>query len=194
VAEVGQQLAWLGAALRTSPWKEGVACCTPFIEAQSGSGDQSLPFAIGFRIDSPSAKGNGQCWHGLFRRPVIAQGFPIPQRTKTNTGLETPINMAAALARAKYIDTFNSKLFIKGFSTMLIPVKRSDNIVIWHLLYNGHPNDRISYLDSSSVEHADVTMRELETTRHIIGWCSEAVLTAGRCISLRVGGNGLAAN
>jgi hypothetical protein len=66
---------------------------------------------------------------------------------------------------------------------MLVPVKRSDNIVVWHLLYNRRANDRISYLDASAVEHADVTASELEKTRHIIGWCSEASSTPGRCMA-----------
>lgn len=31
LVEVGEQFAWLGAALRSSPWESGVAYCSPFI-------------------------------------------------------------------------------------------------------------------------------------------------------------------
>lgn len=125
---------------------------------------------------------NGQCWHALFKEVVIARGFPIPRRPKTNTGLEIPLNMLAALTRTRYVDTFHSKIFIKGFSSMLVPTSRYEDIVVWHLIHSKSAADRISYLDCS-VEHLDVQIAGLERSRHVVGWCSEAECIAGTSTS-----------
>ena len=136
VAEIGEQLAWLGAALRSSPYELGVAYCTPFVSdihvsnaPHPVSGIRLGPIFFARSI-SPCRKGkntlepsNGQCWHNMFRNPVVVKGYPIPRRSEPNTGLEIPLNMMAGLARTQRVNTFNGKLFIKGFSTMLVPTK-----------------------------------------------------------------------
>jgi hypothetical protein len=193
VAEIGEQLAWLGAALRTSPCPSGVVYCRPFIHNindlnsnDSGDGTRELRCRIKFKMEECEdilPNDNGQCWHALFKGAVIVRGFPILQRPEVDTGLEIPLNILAALTRTRYIDTFHSKLFIKGFSSMLVPTKRSDDMVIWHLLYNKRANDRISYLDCD-VEHVEVPIGDLERTRHVVGWCSEAECHVGMYKSL----------
>lgn len=195
VAEIGEQLAWLGAVLQSSPYTTGVVYCTPFIDNLSSvgcdNGDSSgtvpaLQCRIKFRFEKGEnsiSSSNGQCWHDMFLRPVIAQGFPIPIRSESATGLEMPLNMMAALLRTPFINTFRSNVFIKGFSAMLVPTKRTDDILIWHLLHSKYSNDRISYLDCN-IEHADINIAELESVRHVVGWCSEAVIIAGMCNSV----------
>ncbi|KAM0510719.1 hypothetical protein ACHAPE_010620, partial [Trichoderma viride] len=60
---------------------------------------------------------------------------------------------------------------------MLLPTERNGDMIIWHLVYN-HDRKRISYLENT-VQHAkNVSIFDLETTRHILGWCSEAVFFA----------------
>jgi hypothetical protein len=83
---------------------------------------------------------------------VIARGFPILKRPEEGTGLEIPLDMIAALADARYINSFQSKIYMKGFSTMLVPTKKSGDTLVWHLLYNDRPESRISYLDCGIVD------------------------------------------
>jgi hypothetical protein len=190
VAEIGEQLAWLGAALRTSPSNKRVVYCVPFIEPITVDAPQntesitkSLQCDIKFRFEDCEDTlqvTNGQCWHALFRTSVIVRGFPIPRKPQWETGLEIPLNVLAALTRTRYIDTFNSKIFVKGFSSMLVPTKRFGDTLIWHLLYNDRYDDRISYLDCG-VEHTDIQIPDLERVRHVVGWCSEAVYNVGMC-------------
>lgn len=130
--------------------------------------------------DAPQ-NGNGKCWHALFGEVVIVRGFPIPRRPDMNTGLELPLNMLAALTRTRYVDTFHSKVFIKGFSSMLVPTRRSEDVVVWHLLYNRRAIDRISYLDCD-FEPLIIQISDLEQMRHVVGWCCEAECTAGMSI------------
>ncbi|KAK6811024.1 hypothetical protein RU639_013191 [Aspergillus parasiticus] len=191
VAEIGEQFAWLGAALRSSPHEFGVSCCMPFISSLHIS---SIPQRVSGRLVWPDilckidftfqvrekqfTPSNAQCWHNLFGNPVVAQGYPIPWRSETSTGLEIPLNMMAGLANTKHVNSFNKKLFIKGFSTMLVPTRQSGYMILWHLIYN-IDGRRISYIQHTVPHIGNVSIFDLERARHVLGWCSEARYNAG---------------
>jgi len=192
VAEIGEQFAWLGAALRSSPYDLGIACCIPYI-SNIRTDFTSRPLfgshsrhAILCNIDFTKAEidqhlesSNGQCWHSMFRNPVIVAGYPIPRRSEPNTGLEIPLDIMAALVRTRRANVFSGKLFIKGFSAMLIPTRRSGDMLIWHYLYN-KDGKYLSY-QNTIVPHAEsVSFFHLRKPRHFVGWCSDAKLTAGK--------------
>ncbi|KAL6699840.1 hypothetical protein J3F84DRAFT_345145 [Trichoderma pleuroticola] len=88
-----------------------------------------------------------------------------------------PLNMIAALANTQRVDEFDGRIFIKGFSTMLIPTDYTQGVVIWHLQYRSD-GDHISYFDAC-VPHTSIHISDLEQSRHIVGWCSQAVIFAG---------------
>ncbi|KAJ5984630.1 hypothetical protein N7481_006729 [Penicillium waksmanii] len=191
VAEIGEQFAWLGAALRSSPYELGIAYCTPIISdvhissaPQQASRSQSCPHILG-KIDfvfqereKQSTTSNAQCWHNLFRNPVVVTGYPISWRSETGTGLEIPLNIMAGLARTKRVNSFNKKLFVKGFSTMLIPTRQNGPTILWHLMYN-IDRSRISYIQHTVPHLEDISIFDLEKARHVLGWCSEARYNAG---------------
>jgi hypothetical protein len=192
VAEIGEQLAWLGAALRSSTYKLGVAYCTPFVSdihfdnaSHSVSGTpcwSDVLCKIDFIMQEKEEHlepSNGQCWHNMFRNPVVVKGYPIRCRSEPDTGLEIPLNIMAGLARTRRVNTFNGKLFIKGFSTILVPTRHSGDLLIWHLLYNKDGN-RISYLDNTVAHAEHVSVFDLEKARQVLGWCSEIKYYAGR--------------
>jgi hypothetical protein len=122
---------------------------------------------------------NGKCWQGMFLNPIVVKGYPIPFRTKAGTGMEIPLNMMAGLARSEQVDVFNRKTLIKGFSTLLVLTKRTENTIFWHLIYN-KDGSRISYLQSAVTHAENVTNVDLGSLRHVLGWCSEAKFYAGR--------------
>ncbi|RFU74661.1 pfs domain-containing [Trichoderma arundinaceum] len=194
IAEVGEQLAWLGAALRINPRDGEPVCCSPFITAyrkkmslrhhNSLSMLPEVMYSIGFTDDTlqPCSSLNGQCWHNLFMNPVIVKGFPIPSRTGLGAGSEIPLNIILGLARTQRVDHFNGRAFIKGFSTMLVPTKRSEDAMLWHLIYN-KDGSRISYLDDSISLTEHITLSDMEQCRHIVGWCTEAKYYAGSALA-----------
>lgn len=114
----------------------------------------------------------------MFRNPVLVEGFPVLRRPKLDTGLEMPLNMMSALANTQRIDEFNGKIFIKGFSTMLIPTDYIEGVIIWHLQYR-KDGDHISYFDAC-VPHISMNASDIEQSRNIVGWCSQADLFAGK--------------
>lgn len=198
LAEIGEQFAWLGAALRTSPSSSGVAFCTPSLHVSTPSATEKYfdirlsqtpcnAFCdIRFRLhtgEPPTERPRGQCWHGLFNHPVVVDGFPIPHRSEANTGLEIPLNMMAKLTQTWRINIFAEKVVIKGFSTMLIPVKQNHDILIWHLLYN-KDGSRISYLASSQSPEGCLSNDDIGAFRHVVGWCSDVQYYAGE-VNLR---------
>ncbi|RSM04988.1 hypothetical protein CDV31_009789 [Fusarium ambrosium] len=191
VMEIGEQLAWLGAALRTSTRQSGLVYCTPNISILHNNASSTLlrlqlssadiTCEIGFTMEeAPQTpdNANGQCWHDIFRNPVVVRGYPILRRVECSTGLEVPLNIMAGLARTQRVDRFNDKIYIKGFSTMLIPIRRKEDILCWHLIYNKDGN-RISYLDSDLAQEQGVARLNLEGLRHVLGWCSKAQVLAG---------------
>jgi hypothetical protein len=193
VAEIGEQLAWLGAAMRSSPFSSGeVSCCTPVFGKTTmppsrppdiaSQRSQPLRCDIQFKFDKcskiSSAEPNGTCWHGMFNNPVVARGFPTPRRPSGGPGLEIPLKMMSRLAQARYVTDFRSKIFIKGYSTMLVPTAKHADLLTWHFMYKPNPQERISY-NNCSFEHIEVKMTEVESCRHVVGWCSEAVTNIG---------------
>ncbi|KAI1872535.1 hypothetical protein JX265_005415 [Neoarthrinium moseri] len=187
VAEIGEQLAWLGAALQpsTSDLSLGMQRCIPFVDKihciTLDNEHDYLECSIKFWLREPevaSQREQGQCWHALFRRPVLVEGFPILRRSKRGAGLEMSLEMMAALTGARSVDIFNFKVYIKGFSAMLVPTKRFDDTIVWHLLHNTSPDDRISYLDCP-ISHEDIQLASLGSARHIVGWCSEVDCSIG---------------
>ncbi|KAL1623126.1 hypothetical protein SLS54_004612 [Diplodia seriata] len=185
LAEVGEQLAWISTALRSSVYSDGIALCTPFVHAFridpiQANGVHSfccrIDFIMSKSLQAPNPA-NGQCWHNIFRNPILVEGFPILRRSCPDTGLEAPLEIMAALADTDYVTEFNGKSFIKGFSTMLVPTMMASDILVWHLLY-AKEGERISYWDVT-LPHLSIGKAELERTRHVIGWCSEAKLLAG---------------
>lgn len=182
VAEIGEQVAWMGSALQLSPYANKVVTeCTPFIDdVRPIKGVLNCRIRFDFQpCQEQFGTVNGQCWHNMFRNAVIVRGFPILRRPETNTGLEMPLNLMTSLTGTRHVEEFDSKTYIKGFSTMLVPTKLSDGMIYWHLLFNINPTERISYLDCRT-EHVRVQKADLETSRHVLGWCSDAVSTAGK--------------
>lgn len=195
VAEIGELISWLGAALRTSPRHNGLVHCVPSVHnfvsdnLSSERVEVQLPstvsiFDIEFAMEVvpqtlPAA--NGQCWHDIFKNPVVVRGYPIPQRLEWNTGLEISLNVMVGLARAQRVNRFKEKVYVKGFSTMLVPTKKTTDIICWHLIYN-KDGEHISYLDDDQDQEQYIGQLDLENYRHILGWCSEAKLYAGKLV------------
>ncbi|KAL7914154.1 hypothetical protein GGI35DRAFT_490451 [Trichoderma velutinum] len=187
IVEVGEQLAWLGAALRMSSHDQEPLCCSPLINTIRNApyGVQLQPppdviYKIGFTFETQqhSNSSNGRCWHNLFLNPTIVKGYPIPSRVEAGTGAEMSLNIMVSLARTKRVDYFKDMIFIKGFSTLLVPTKKSGNFIFWHLVYN-KDGGRISYLEGTKTDVEHIKHLNLEQCRHILGWCSEADFYTG---------------
>ncbi|KAE9374285.1 hypothetical protein N431DRAFT_556628 [Stipitochalara longipes BDJ] len=184
ISEIGQQLAWLGAALRPSPLEYEMAHSTPLLTFSPGNKDASFKLTFQVTILEPEAGlRNGSCWFSLFRNPIIVEGYPILARTNAEKGLEIPLNMMAGLSAASRATTFNGGVVIKGHSTMCCPTRRVKNSVLWHYIFN-HDGSRLSYLSAdvlcgrrALVPEVDAPL--LEISRNFLGWTSSVEIQVG---------------
>jgi hypothetical protein len=192
LAEIGQQLAWLGAALRSSPFGTGIATCSPLIrkirlektvpKAQAAP-QPVLPvdifFMIDFKMAKPAKREEAPGWHNLFGNAVMVTGYPIP--IKHGHGLEMSLNVMAELIGAEEATEHDGRAFLEGDSMMSMAVKRivvngqARALIIWHYFYD-REGGVVSYLDSleSLPDDADdISLPQLETARHVVVWCTE---------------------
>ncbi|KAI0139763.1 hypothetical protein BJ166DRAFT_604946, partial [Pestalotiopsis sp. NC0098] len=186
IAEVGEQLAWLGCALRSAPEVEGVSTCNALFEMEDNN-SREMTFAydyhcaIRFQVHTPKLENedtNGQCWHQMFRKPVIATGFPVASRGILNAGLEIPLNVMSGLAQARYVNEWDGSLMIKGYSVTLVMVQCWKNFLFWHYSYS-QQGKRLSYSDLKVDSLHEVAASELGAYRHIVGWCRDSRYYAG---------------
>jgi hypothetical protein len=198
ISDFAQQLAWLAATLRLSPYKHGLATCCPSIyglttatipddnSAIKTTGVCHLSFdfeclAITDRED------RGLCWASMLRNPILVTGFPILRRPDSRSGLEVSLSAMASLVLSNEVVQIGQRIIMKSFNMLLIAVLATTNVMIWHCLVSADLSERISYFDRR-LEAVDLTqskvqsLRSLETMRHIIGWCSKATDFCGKYI------------
>ncbi|OJJ47398.1 hypothetical protein ASPZODRAFT_64812 [Penicilliopsis zonata CBS 506.65] len=180
IVEIGQMLAWIGAALQVSPFRNRFVFYRPILPTHP-----SLPQEPQCRIKFVSNREGGgplrkgQCWHGLFRNPVVVEGFPVARRIGASLpGLEISLSMMAALLETRHVHSFADTLFIKGFDTLLVATQSENGFMMWHLLPSTDGN-RISYNEGVSLSCSSIQMADLGDSRHILGWSSEIEFLAG---------------
>ncbi|KAI0542138.1 hypothetical protein GGR58DRAFT_510462 [Xylaria digitata] len=190
IAEIGEQIAWIAAALRLAPGDLGVFGCIPYIRHIFEYTKSPVPesvtsydaiFGIQFYFLESRAwrSSTGQCWHNLFKNPTLVQGYPTPFKPGDSRGLEIAIDVVAGLIEAPCISTFGDKIFLKGFCSMLTPTNQYAGTIVWHLIHNGE-GKHISYLDAHEYNTPQrVVVEDVMASRHIVGWCQEASFYTG---------------
>jgi len=128
---------------------------------------------------SPANKtSTGRCWFSMFRNPVVVNGYPVLARREKSLGLEMPLNMMAGLTGSNRANEFDNKIIIKGFSAILVAIKRSGDLIVWHYLCNTD-GERIAFFDHSFVPVDDIDLLQLRDSRHVVGWCKDCRFYAG---------------
>jgi hypothetical protein len=81
----------------------------------------------------------------MFMHAVVVKGYPILARSDAGIGMEVPLNTMAGLTRADCLDQFGEAMFLKGFWSLLIPIKKAKDSIIRHVVYNADEH-RNSYV------------------------------------------------
>lgn len=80
------------------------------------------------------------------------------------------------------VTNFYGKVYIKGFSTILVPTKVVGDTVVWHMLFNDD-GSHISYVDARIDAicglYPENISCNLESFRHVLGWCPEVNVLTG---------------
>ncbi|RFN52382.1 tea/atts transcription factor activity protein family [Fusarium flagelliforme] len=179
IAIIGEQIGWLGAALRSSCSDSGFSTCQPrfkIFKAGTDEAECSFHFPT-FPMDLTKYK-PGQCWHAILRNPVIVEGYPIPRRKRYGVGLEMPLNVMAGLNSSPRIHKYEGNYYLKGYSTALVPTEKIGNMVLWHLYYSDD-GSRLPYPNPTGLQCTSVNIQDLTAARHVVGWCSNAKFMTG---------------
>jgi hypothetical protein len=176
--EIAQLLAWLSAALSSSPFAKELAYATPSItptEGGYGSDSKNMSFEIDVHYTKIPATEKA-CWLSLFEGASIATGFPIPERG-TEIGLEIPLQLLAGIAGVCHATEHGGGIVMKGFCHMLVPVRKTGKNVQWHAITAPDSDTYLSYKDGLSRCESrallqDFGFDDLQTTRVFLGWCS----------------------
>ena len=198
LVELGEQLAWLGATLQSSPSTNGsrVFCCRPRIKQRKTSIPPSPSVHWRFHFDltemhqkddnSANRSQDDHCWFGLFRRPVAVQGYPIRRKPRESTGLEIGLGLAAELVQAPGAALFDGRVVLKGFCAILVLIEQVQDTLFWHLIMNenqkpmSYGDPKIKRLNTQYLADGASILLGLEQGRHVVGWCSRAESLAGK--------------
>ncbi|TQV99090.1 Pfs domain-containing protein [Cordyceps javanica] len=180
ITQVLQAFVWISCTARAVPAVKGVWESIPIFSRvraiKTQPGTQTFVTHFLTRPIPPTTQ-QGRCWQHMFQGAVLATGFPISRRPCKELGLEMPLNMMTELAGSHRVTEWDDKIFIKGYSTMLVAIKSTANIIIWHYYY-ARPGKRVSHMDCKQ-QAAKVSMARFGVRRHIVGWCSSSKYCAG---------------
>ncbi|KAG5762801.1 hypothetical protein H9Q72_009105 [Fusarium xylarioides] len=194
VSEVGEQIAWLASVFREHN-HTGFISIMPHVTDFSATAFKNsigsttavmgkCSFSFSTRPETAYNPNQGFCWERLFGSLNIIRGYPILRRSVPKSGLEVSLRYAAAIVGSSEVVQWDKRLVIKGFNMLMVATQVTDDVVIWHLLVNEEPQERISYIDPR-LDHidirssGDVSLRHVEGKRHIVGWCTKATDLCG---------------
>jgi hypothetical protein len=176
IVQAVQQLAWIGAALQLSD--TGAIQHNDTTLKQDAQGVFTVLYTRAMPTEEETL-----CWVPLFRNPVIARGFPIPYRGNGEIGLESPIDILASLIGATNSVDFQDGLLLKGFSSLLVPVKLTGDSIQWHLVVN-RSGKRIKYSEAdvycpTRLPLSVINRQTLKNTRAFLAWWGESYTSLG---------------
>lgn len=191
LAKLGEQLAWLGAALNIPRDQLGLALCTPSVkvlktEAFALKTSKAINILISFSHQkaNTTSVSTGTCWHKMFKSAVVVDGFPRKERKNNEAGLDLSLEMMIALGAAPYATEWDGTLVLKGFSTMFVATQHHEESIVWHFMSNPEKK-HISYdaieKDCPKSPSAGVPLELLDNseTRHFVGWVSSVTRHLG---------------
>ena len=196
VIEVVQIIAWIYATFQRSPFEDGASympCISIPPSTVISAEDEpietkTMPHQhiqvhncvinlLGQPLESQGGRGN--CWLGALHKPTIVEGYPIPRRPSDCEGLEISYDLLMQLLGATFATYYNNMLFVRAFSQMIYMTREVGNILQWHYVSSGHAKTSVSYYDIPKNSAFATKCRKLESSRHIVGWCSQAKCSAG---------------
>jgi hypothetical protein len=180
--EVAEVLVWLAVACRASESPSSIALCKPYLRQDRGS---SLTFRLDYKMSHITAGSSSDCWHDMFRNPVIAFGYPVPTREhEKEVGLEVSTSMLSVLSRATWATVFGGVAVLKGWCTLATVAAKVKESVIWHFVAN-HTGGRIPYPQEPQTDQFSISDAFFPGVRHFVAWTESAKLLIGKSTSAK---------
>lgn len=200
IAEIGEIISWLHAALSLTVGSDGISIHEPFIDLNFLATQAFMESGVDAtcRIQSslkgkmrdiqttPSAQ--GECWQNILGNTVCVHGYPTTRRPMRQTGMEVSLKTMISLANARKLMCFKGIFCIKGYCSLIVPTERKEDTIFWHLSTNKDG----SYMPYTGQNHGEnglnndnqclqgLSLHELETSTHVLGWASNVESLAGK--------------
>jgi hypothetical protein len=110
----------------------------------------------------------------MFASLILVGGFPILSKPEAEPGLEMSLDMLAGMVDASQVLGIQGKVFLKGFSTMLVGVRRLNGLLVWHFLFDEDGN-KISSLGMALGQACDMSIDQID----VVGGSSKSSYYAG---------------
>ena len=180
--EILEIMSWIGTACRASQHSDAHSTCQPVVVPTAHN---ELEFKIRFMEHTFAEMDNqaqSTCWHALFRNITIASGYPIPQRLSKERGLEVSQDLMTLFAQSYRAARYEGCLMLKSFNSILVPSRRSEFSIQWHLLVHKDCsrisyNEGLPHADSETLSYEDIFFSK---ARHFIGWSEDVEIIAGK--------------
>ncbi|ETS79658.1 hypothetical protein PFICI_09511 [Pestalotiopsis fici W106-1] len=187
LCDVGAQICWI-AAVCQFPADDEWLLSSAFLIHRGLSNDgefrndhqPTLSFEVNIerkRI-APLGPSNHDCWKLLLRSSNIVTGFPIANRTARQKGMEIALEVMAQSAGAQRVTTFDDKIVLKGFSSLLVAVSCDDLSITWHYIESADLS-RIPFSAAKSIHTEELDLSYMKDKRHFLGWTPAAAQEAG---------------
>ncbi|KAK2607654.1 hypothetical protein N8I77_006317 [Diaporthe amygdali] len=197
VAEIGQIIAWINAALSLSDLQTGIRVSCPVLEPEPKSGKSIRPgtnivadckiySTLGVEGHADIGTRNfasANCWSDILGNTIYVRGYPTARRAEHHTGMEVSLGTMIALANSRRLSRFKGFFSIKGFCSIILPTRLQGNFIYWHLVTNldgkyiSYTNDKVRRLWREYPP--GLSTENLQTSRHILGWCDNIQNLAG---------------
>ncbi|KAK0507586.1 hypothetical protein JMJ35_010109 [Cladonia borealis] len=176
--DIVQLLVWFGAAFQISSGDQLQHSQSKLRVAQRKDPSSCAHLTVKYEKSPVRVE---SCWFSLFNNPVIAQGFPVPERSNSERGLELPIELMATLGGGRHAVDFEGGLVIKGHSIAFVPIKQYEDTIQWHMVSNSD-GTRLRYSDLKMhlALQNEVDHKSIRTKRAILGWSQVAQSFLGR--------------
>lgn len=194
VAEIGEILAWTVAALSLSDLPTGIGVSEPvlgsppirpgpWLDKYAHCKIYSESWKEGNQVADTRSATSGNCWADMLGNTVYVKGYPTARRVEHHKGMEVSLTTMIALVRSRRLSRFKGRFCIKGYCSIVIPTRRQGDCIYWHLVTD-HTGEYIYYTDYRVRQlwrdcPQDLTIRDLEKSRHIVGWCDNIRNLAG---------------
>lgn len=181
IAEYGEQLAWLTAALQAASFDHSIYVM-PFIrrvEHESPTRGAGNSWVIGHWREKLDDADVTTCivqeWQSEFKSPVIVRGFPTLSRPEDCPGIEIPPQLSASLLLSPLKERDGTRVLLKTTGKLLQLFDQTNGVAVWHIIKS--PIDpcacrRRFMQDDDKDTNLYLNSFEIRQHRHIITECS----------------------
>ncbi|RYP24693.1 hypothetical protein DL765_000420 [Monosporascus sp. GIB2] len=189
IAERGEQLAWLAAALLppnprfavyTTPSLRSTTEHTPSKTYEHRWIIDPCKETIGETSDLTAL--STQNWKGELHGPVIVRGFPTVLRPERCPGVEMSPETLFDLIRTPKLEVNGGRILLQGLGKTLELFRQKKEVLVWHILGSSHEacvcRHYLPREDDDDTLHF-VNLAEVWQHRHILGDCASARMSFG---------------